>query len=158
MIGTNFSCFQLNSSLSPIKSWNKPDKVFKYFQLLLASILASLTSFSNFEKGLVQVDLVFSKNLLISSTSFDLIQSKIELRFLALFSQNSISLSGPGSLYCFKTISGSNFNTFLIYLDQVIMELSQIWALSFSEIFGSSINFFEGIGSMVLPLLNPIMT
>lgn len=70
------------------------------------------------------MDLVFSKNLLISSTSLDLIYSNIELRFFALFSQNSISLSGPGSLYYFKTISGSNLRTFLIYLDHVMIELS----------------------------------
>jgi len=124
MIGTNFSCFTLNSSFSPIKSWNRRLNVFRYFQLELASVLASLTSLSNFENGFVYVDLVDSKNLLISSTSLDFIYSKIELRFLALFSQNSISLSGPGSLYYLSTISGSSFRTFFICFDQVMIELS----------------------------------
>lgn len=82
----------------------------------------------------------------------------MELRFSDLFSQNVSSVVGPGSLPYFRAISGSNLSTFLIYLVQVIIELSKIWALSLSGVVSVLVSLELGIGSMVRPLMRPNMT
>lgn len=79
------------------------------------------------------MDLLDSKNFKMVFTSWDWSYSWIELRFSALFFQNSNSAKGPGSPV-FNTYSGSSFNTFLIYLVQVMMDPSNTWALSYNYI------------------------
>lgn len=75
------------------------------------------------------MDLLDSKNFKIVLTSWLCNCSLIEFKFSALFFQNSNSAKGPTSPY-FNTCSGSNFNTFLIYFVQVIIDPSNTWALS----------------------------
>jgi len=77
----------------------------------------------------------------------------MRLRFDRLFSQNSISARGPGSLPYFKSYSGSNFRTFLIYFVQVIIDPSNMWALSLSGVASEEDSLFEGKGSIVFPLI-----
>ena len=82
-------------------------------------------------------------------TSWDSNYSKIEFKLLAFFSQNSSSVKGPGSLPYLRAYSGSNLRMFLIYLVQVMIELSKMWALSLSGVDSEATNFAEGIGSIV---------
>jgi len=77
---------------------------------------------------------------------------------LAFFSQNSNSVRGPGSLPYFKAYSGSSFKTFFIYLVQVMIDDSKIWALSLSGVDSDETSFADGIGSIVYPLISPIIT
>ena len=51
-----------------------------------------------------------------------------------------------------------NYNFSLIYLVHVMMEPSKIWALSLSGVMSELVNLLEGKGSIVLPLIRPIMT
>lgn len=91
-------------------------------------------------------------------TSTDSSYSLMELRFSALFSQNLISVIGPGLLPYLRAYSGSNLSTFLIYLVQVMIELSKTCALSLSGVVSEEVSLWDGNGSMVLPLIYPIMT
>jgi len=77
---------------------------------------------------------------------------------LAFFSQNSNSVRGPGSFPYFKAYSGSSFKTLLIYLVQVMIEDSKICALSLSGVDSDATNLADGIGSIVYPLIKPIIT
>jgi hypothetical protein len=47
---------------------------------------------------------------------------------------------GPGSFPALRACSGSSFNTFLIYFVQVMMELSNICALSLSGVYSEDVN------------------
>jgi len=64
---------------------------------------------------------------------------------------------GPGSPI-FSVCSGSSLSTFLIYLVQVMIELSKICALSLSGVVSLLVSLVEGIGNIVLPLIRPSIT
>lgn len=82
----------------------------------------------------------------------------MELRLAALFSQNSISVRGPGLLPYLSAYSGSSLRTFLICLVQVMIELSKTCALSLSGVVSLDVSLWEGSGSIVLPRICPIIT
>jgi len=53
---------------------------------------------------------------------------------------------GPGLFPCLSAYSGSSLRTFLIYLVQVMMELSKTCALSLSGVVSEEVNLCEGNG------------
>jgi hypothetical protein len=79
-------------------------------------------------------------------------------KFSDLLFQNVNSVVGPGSFPYLRAISGSNLSTFLIYLVHVIIELSKICALSLSGVLSVVVSLLDGIGNIVLPLINPNIT
>ena len=113
------------------------------------------------------VDLFDSKNLSIVVTYGPSSYYLMLFKFTALFSQNLNSTKGPGFYPFFNAYSGSSFNTFLIYLVQVIIDDSNTWALSLAGVLSETVNLCDGNGylykkkkitSFVLPSIYPIMT